>query len=624
MGFQARAEYANFITFVGFPRIFLLYLSKTLLSLHFRILTTENTVYKTNNLIVMKNLKISAIFFLVAAVLSGCGGVNKMIKDSNLVGYSVDPPVLEMHGGEVDATINVNYPAKYFNKKAIVTLTPVLRYEGGEKTLDPLVLQGQDVTENNKPISFDTGGKASKAINVAYEDEMMVSELVFNISASIKDKSTDLGQVKLADGIIVTPQLVQKKAALLSFSDKFQQIIPKSYEADIKYVINRADVRRSEMGKDEIAGLNETIQTTDVNERLELKGLEISAYASPDGELDLNTRLADKRQKSAEKYLAGQLKKAEIDIPEELMSMLSTPEDWEGFKKALEASDIQDKEMILRVLSMHSDPVVREQEIRNLSAAFEVIAEEILPQLRRSKFTVNMDKIGWSDDELKDLWANNADTLVLEELLYTATLFESKEDKLAIYSKAAEVAPKCVRAHNNKGVYLFKLGKVEEAQASFDAAKALKDHDNINNNIGAVALKNGDVAGAKEAFTASLGAGEKVNYNLGIVNVIEGDYESALNYFGNKPSFNSALAMYLNGDGEAAWRTAANLDQESPYRSYLLAVIAASQDKPEVVYENLKNAVENCKMPEMMKENAKKDLEFAKLWEEAEFKAIVE
>jgi len=547
-----------------------------------------------------------------------------MIKDSNLVGYTVDPAVLVMKGGQVDATISVKYPAKYFNKKVIVTLTPVLRYEGGEKTLEPLVLQGEDVTANNKSIAFNTGGSVSHPISFPYEDAMMMSELYFTISGSIKDKVADLGEVKLADGIIATAQLVSKKAKVLSFSDKFEQIIPDSYEADIKYVINRADVRRSEMGKEEITGMNETIKETDANERLELKGIEISAYASPDGELDLNTKLADKRQKTAEKYLAGQLKKAKIDVAESLMSMMSTPEDWEGFKKLMEASDIQDKEMILRVLSMHSDPVVREQEIRNLSAAFEVIAEEVLPKLRRSKFTVNMDKIGWSDDELKDLWANNPDTLVLEELLYTATLFEDKETKLAIYTKAAEVAPNCIRAHNNKGVVLFKMGKTAEAEAAFKTAKGLKDHDNVNNNLGAVALSNDDVAGAKEAFTASLGAGEKVNYNLGIVNIIEGEYESAINYFGNKPSYNAALAQYLKGDSEGAWRIAANLEEDSPLRSYLLAVIAASQDKADVVYDNLKKAVETCKDPQKIKDHAKKDLEFAKYFEEPAFKAIVE
>jgi len=517
-------------------------------------------------------------------------------------------------------------PAKYFNKKAVVTLTPVLKYEGGEKELESLVLQGQDVTENNKPISFDNGGKGSVSNTFTYEDEMLRSELYFNVQAAIKDKTADLGEVKLADGIIATPQLVYKNPKVLFFSDHYKQIVPKSYEADIKYVINRADVRRKEMAKEEIAELNEVIKKTDENERLELKGLEISAYASPDGELDLNTKLAGKRQQTAEKYLAGQLKKSKVDIADELMSLLSTPEDWDGFKLAMEESDIQDKEMILRVLSMHSDPVVREQEIKNLTAAFEVIKEEILPQLRRSKFTVSMEHIGWSDEELKGLWENNADTLVLEELLYTATLMEDNETKAAVYKKATMVDPGCLRAHNNLGAVLFQLEKVDEAETEFKASKAIKDTDIANNNLGAVALNKGDVAAAKEAFTASLGAGPKVNYNLGIVNIIEGDYESAVNYFGSEGSYNSALAKYLAGDDEGAWRTAANLEFEHPMRSYLLAVIASGQDKPEVALENLKNAVSSTEgdFAAWIKNRAPKDLEFAPLFNEPGFTSLME
>ncbi len=526
----------------------------------------------------MRNIKNLAIFILAAAVLSSCGGLNKMVKDSALVDYNVTPEVLEMHGGEVDMTIDVNYPAKYFNKKAVVTLTPVVRYEGGETTLDPLVLQGEDATDNYKLVSYDGGGKASLSTTFTYEDAMKMSELYYNVSAAIKDKTADLGEVKLADGIVVTPLLVQNNPKVIDFDNHFKQIVPESYEADIKYVINRADVRRAEMKKDEIGGLNETLQAANENERLELKGIEISAYASPDGELDLNTKLADKRQVTANKYLAGQLKKADIEVAEELMSLLATPEDWEGFKAAMEASDIQDKEMILRVLSMHSDPVVREQEIKNLTAAFEVIKEEILPQLRRSKFTVNMDKIGWSDEELVALISSDIDTLVLEELLYAATLVKDKEVKLAVLTQAAKVDPGCLRAHNNQGVVLYSMGKMEEAAASFKAAKAIKDHDIINNNIGAIALKNGDVAAAKEAFTASLGAGAKVNYNLGIISIKEGEYETALNYFGSDPSFNAALAMYLKGDTEGAWRTAANLEMKGGMGYYLRAVIAAGQD----------------------------------------------
>jgi len=268
--------------------------------------------------------------------------------------------------------------------------------------------------------------------------------------------------------------------------------------------------------------------------------------------------------------------------------------------------------------------VVREQEIRNLSAAFEVIAEEILPELRRSKFTVNMAHIGWSDEEIKEHWANNPDKLKLEELLYGATLFEDNETKAAIYAKATEVSPKCIRAHNNLGAVKFDMGDLEAAKASFAKAKDIKDTDIVNNNMGAVALAEGDVEKAKELFTAALGAGEKANYNLGIVSIIEGDYGAAINYFGAKPSYNAALAKYLNEDGTGAWTTVVNLPEENPYKYYLTAVIAASQDKPEVAYENLKNALAVCKQPDMLKDRAKNDLEFAKLWEEEAFKAIVE
>ncbi len=258
-----------------------------------------------------------------------------MVKEADQVSYKVTPEVLEMHGGAVDVTVDVNYPAKYFNKKAVVTLTPVLKYEGGEVALDPIVLQGEDVTENNKTITFETGGKASLSGSVDYADEMLRSELYVNAVAAVKDKTADLGALKLADGVIATPQLVHKSAKVITFEDHFQQIVPKAYEADIKYVINRADVRRAEMSKEEIGKLNEVIKKTDENERLELKGLEISAYASPDGELDLNTKLADKRKKSAEKYLAGQLKKSDVEVADELMSLLSTPEDWDGFKAVM-------------------------------------------------------------------------------------------------------------------------------------------------------------------------------------------------------------------------------------------------------------------------------------------------
>lgn len=569
----------------------------------------------------MKNFKNFALFILATAVLSSCGGLNKMVKNADQVSYQVTPEVLEMHGGEVPVTVDVQYPAKYFNKKAVLTLTPVVRYEDGETELEPLVLQGEDVTENNKVIAFDAGGSAKVSDSFEYEEEMMMSELFVKISAERKGKTAEFEDVKLADGIIVTPNLVEIDPKPLMMGDRFERITPDEYVTDIKYVINRAYVRRSETQKEGVTGLTEFLQKADENERIEMKNFEISAYASPDGPLDFNDELSGKRKESADQFIEGEIRQNEIDVAEELFSYLETAEDWEGFKELMEASDIQDKEMILRVLSMHSDPEVREQEIRNISSAFEEIKEKILPELRRSKFTVKIDKIGWSDEELQELWTSNPDTLKLEELLYTATLFDDFETKADIYKKASVAFPNCLRAHNNLGWALFKLGNYDEAEEAFMAAKEKKDMDVVNNNLGAVALVNGDVEKAKELFTSSLGAGDDVNYNLGIVNIIEADYDAAVNYFGSEPSYNAGLAMYLKGDDEGGFRTVVNLADETAKQYYLVAVIAASQDKPEVALDNLRIAVDK---DASLKERAKKDLEFAKLFNDPAFKEITE
>jgi tetratricopeptide (TPR) repeat protein len=418
-----------------------------------------------------------------------------------------------------------------------LTLTPVVKYASGETELEKLVVQGEDVTENNKVINFTTGGKEKVSTTFPYADEMMLSELVVKISGEAKGKTVEFEDIKLADGIIATPNLVEINPKTLTFSDNYKRIVPDEYVTDIKYVINRADVRKSEIKKEGVVELTDYLKKVDADDRMELKKLEISAYASPDGEYDFNDKLSQKREASADKYLNSTLKKADLDIAKELLSLLATPEDWAGFKKLMEASDIQDKEMILRVLSMHSDPEVREQEIKNISEAFEEIKVKILPELRRSKFTVSVDKIGWSDEELVNLWKSDPLSLNLEELLYTATLIDDMKTKADIYKRAVGVAGNCFRAHNNLGWAQFNLGQFDAAESSFMAAKQIKDNDVINNNLGAVALAKNDVAKAKELFTSSLGAGADVNYNLGIVNIIEGDYTKALNYFGSEPSF---------------------------------------------------------------------------------------
>jgi tetratricopeptide (TPR) repeat protein len=547
-----------------------------------------------------------------------------MVDKSSDVSYQVQPNPLEMHAGEVEVTIATKFPEKYFNKKAVVVATPVLKYEGGQAEFESTTLQGEKVEANNKVILYD-GGEYSYTGKVAYTDDMLRSGLYVEMSAQIKDKTPiDIPGIKIAEGVIATPALVMVNPKTILVGDKFQRIIPETYSADIHYVINKYNVRDSELSDEDIVNLQNKIKEASASDREEIKGAGISAYASPDGPEDFNDKLAQEREGSAERYLERVLKKAKVSEADadQFLSLKYTAEDWEGFKKLMEESDIQDKDLILRVLSMYSDPVVREKEIKNISSAFEEIAEKILPKLRRSMINVNIDNIGYSDEELAELVKTNPDTLKLEEILYAATLTDDLNEKLAIYQKAAENFPECFRAKNNVGHVYVKLGKVEEAKEAFMAAQKLKDNDVIKNNLGAIALLEGDIPKAEELFTSAMGAGDVVNYNLGIIKIKQGDYDAAVSYFGNEPSFNAALAQLLDGDTEKSLNTLNQMGEvDCGMVYYLKAVGSARSGREEGVLNNLRTAV--GKKSEL-KDHAKKDLEFAKYFENEAFKAIVE
>ena len=565
------------------------------------------------------------IFVAAAFVLTSCGGINKMKDNATQVSYEVTPNPLEMHAGEVQLTVQTNFPEKYFNKKAVVVATPFLKYEGGETEFESTTLQGEKVEENNKVISF-AGGDYTYTGKVPYQDEMMRSELMVKMSARIKDKEPiEIPGVKIADGIITTPNLVAVNPKAILVGDKFVRITPETYDADIHYIINKSDVRNSELKSEDVKILEEAVQEVKDAERKDVKGAKISSYASPDGDLEkINKPLSENRGTSAERYLKRVLKKAELSEAQEedFLKIVSTPEDWEGFKKMMEESDIQDKELILRVLSMYSDPEVREKEIKNISAAFEEIADKILPKLRRSVMTLDVEVTGYSDEELVDLAKNNPDTLKLEEILHAAALVEDWKEKLPIYEKASENFPKCFRAKNAVGFVNMKLENYAAAQKAFEEAQALKDANIIKNNLGAAILAQGDVAKAEELFTAAMGAGDEVNYNLGIIKIKQGDYKAAVNYFGSKPSFNAALANLLNGDNDKALSILGELgDVEWGMVYYLKAVASARGGQDEGVYNNLRTAVGK---KDKLKAYAVKDIEFAKYASNEAFTSIVE
>ncbi len=574
----------------------------------------------------MKRFKQNYLTSLMVAafVLSSCGGLNKMKDNATTVSYTVTPSPLEMHAGEVQVTIKTQFPEKYFNKKAVVVATPYLKYDAGETEFESTTLQGEKVEANNKVIAYD-GGDYTFSGKVPYKDDMMRSELMVRMSARIGDKEpVEIEGIKIADGIITTPVLVENDPKVILIGDKYVRVTPEYYEADINYVINKADVRDSELKAEDVKTFEGELKNAEAAENKDVKGAKVSAYASPDGDYEkINKPLSENRGESAKRYLERVFKKTKLTAAQQadFLNVMSTPEDWDGFKKLMEESNIQDKELVLRVLSMYSDPEVREKEIKNIAAAFEEIAETILPKLRRSVMTINVEVTGYSDEELVDLAKSNPDSLNLEEILHAAALMDNANDKLATYQKASENFPNCFRAKNAVGVVYMQMGKYAEAQKAFEAAKELKDENAIKNNLGASLLAQGDVAKAEEMLTSAMGAGDEVNYNLGIIKIKQGDYKSAVSYFGNKPSFNAALAQLLNGENDKALSTLNQLGDGDAMVSYLKAVASARGGQDEGVFSNLRTAVEK---DASLKDYAKKDVEFLKYFSNEAFTSIVQ
>jgi tetratricopeptide (TPR) repeat protein len=557
-----------------------------------------------------------------------------MVKMAAEVKYEVTPKVLEMHGDSVEATLKVTFPVKYFQKDAILEITPVLKYDGGEQAFKSLVLQGEEAQANNQVVSFTSGGTYSVTSKIAFVEGMRQATLVGRVKATVGKDSGELPEVKLADGTMATALLLEADAMPIAADDKFVRVTTESKEATIHFVINQATIRGQELKKEEIKALQDFVAASASKENVEFKGVEISAYASPDGPETLNTKLSENRMKNSESYFARELKKSKVAGLEEESFMLSkaTPEDWEGFKKLMQESDIQDKELILRVLSMYSDPVVREKEIKNIAAAYEVIAEDILPQLRRSKLIVNIAIVGYSDEELKELAVSNPDTLKVEELMYAASLVSDLNTKLSIYKKVASNFADDWRGHNNVGYIYLKQGKVAEAKAALEEAKKLDaSNTKVLNNLGVVAHMEGDIKAAKEYYDAAAGAGNQVSYNQALVAAKHGAYENALNLFVSSKynTFNFALVKMLNysvtknaDTYDAALGILSKVEnQDAANVSYLKAIIGARKQDTDLLFNNLRTAIEK---DASFKAYAAKDIEFAQYANDGTFKSIVE
>ncbi|MBR4687777.1 MAG: hypothetical protein IKP01_05610 [Bacteroidales bacterium] len=540
----------------------------------------------------MKSLKFLAAAAMIAATMS-CASIDKMAKMAENVKVTCDPGVLEAVNGSVDAVVSVNYPADYFNPKAIVEVTPVLVYEGGEAKMKPFIYQGVKVKDNYKVVSSE-GQTVKENVHFDFVEGMEKSRLELRAIARKGDKYINLPTKKVADGVNNTYMLVKRSGFVTPKADAYQEIISSTAEGQIKYLVNSADVRNSELKGQSVKDFLTAVDQINADERTTITGTEILAYASPEGPENRNNELADKRSATANKALKEMAKKHELSEA----TVKSLGEDWEGFQQLVKESNIEDKELILRVLSMYSDPAVRENEIRNMSQVFTALKGEVLPELRRARLIANVEYQNYTSEELLKLLNDNADVLDEEALLRTATLVKDDDQKEEIYKRAVSKFGSERAQFNLANLYLNqnKLSKAEEA-----LAKVHTSDGDVLNAQGVIALRKDDLATAANYFRRANTPDAKKN--LGIVQILSGDYDAAAKTLADVDGccHNTVLAYILTDQLDKASKAIHCNDQKV---IYLKAIIAARKGDAAGVREAMGKITSQA-----LRERAAKDIE---------------
>ena len=551
----------------------------------------------------IKKLYLPLVALLVLA-FSSCSKMGELSPDY----FTTNPEVLEAIGGKVPVTITGKFPEKYFKKNATVEVTPVLRWEGGEAKGQPATFQGEKVQGNDQTISYKTGGTYTMKASFDYVPEMAKSELYLDFKIKKGKKEYTIPSVKIADGVIATSELPTVNSANAAYApDAFQRIIKQAKEAQIMFLIQQANLRASELKSDSLKAFHkQVVAVAGDTKNYKLNNIEISAYASPDGGVELNTTLAENRQNNTEKYMNQQLKKGKIETE---VDAKYTAQDWDGFQELVSKSNIQDKDLILRVLSMYSDPEQRETEIKNISSVYKTLADEILPQLRRARLTANYDVIGRSDEEINAAFDTDAKVLSNDELLYAATLTNDNARKEAIYKKTVELYPNDFRAYNNLGMMAYANGDLATAENYFkQAASKNANAAEVNTNLGLIELTKGNVANAETYLSKSTGA-NTTNEALGNLYIKQGQYDRAVQAFGDTKTNSAALAQILAKDYNKAKSTLSAVKNPDAYTNYLMAVVGARTNNADLV----KSSMDKVKQQDAaLAAKAQNDREFAK------------
>ncbi|WP_308235909.1 tetratricopeptide repeat protein [uncultured Prevotella sp.] len=536
--------------------------------------------------------------------MASCSKMGPLSADN----FTVTPNPLESQGGKVAATVNGTFPEKYMKKKAVVTVTPELRYANGQVAKgQSATFQGEKVMGNDQTISYKVGGRYTMKTSFDYVPEMQKSDMYLTFDARKGKKVYNVPAVKVADGVIATSELYRRTLASengVIAPDTFQRVNAKKQEANIKFLINQANIRKSELKNNSVKEFIEMLKKINADrEGFNIQNVEIQAYASPEGGVKFNDKLAGQRKNQSEKYVKNTLKKTKVDAA---LDAHYTAQDWEGFQKLVAASNLQDKDVILRVLSMYEDPQEREQQIRNMSAGFQELANGILPELRRSRLIINYETIGRSDEQIKEQYKNDASKLSADELLYSATLDETPAKQEEIYKKTVEAYPNDYRAYNNLAALALAKGDKQAAQQyAAKAAQLGSDTPEAQANLGLISLINGNVQDAERAISKGANS-ENVKAALGALNIAKGNYAQAESDFGKTASNTAALAQILNKNYAAAAKTLDKVENPNAMTDYLHAIAAARRGNKFAAASYLKEALQK---DASLKEYADNDLE---------------
>lgn len=544
---------------------------------------------------------------LAAVLLAGCS-LPKMIKTIEDVKLEVNPSPVVLQGDEVSIDITGNFPPKYFAKKVTVEATPVLVWDGGEAAFETVKFQGVDAAGNGTVVSWENGKSISYMAKVPYEAAMKDNaRLELRMSGAQGDKTGEFPAVELSLGVMATQDLVQPDEQFVIAPDNFQRVMTYVQDLTFNYNYQSSAVKSAEYRDEDWKAAKDLMALAASADSVSVVGVATSSYASPEGEINLNEDLAMKRANSANKAVSRELAQKKIALDEAALRAMPKGEDWEGFKKAMRASEIADKDLILRVLEMYSDKNKREDEIKNIAKTYSEIEERILPDLRRSQVAITYTVSGYTDEELMDMGKNNADMLTVEELLFAATLFDDPNDKLEVYQNTTRVHADDFRGHNNVGVTLMALGRMKQAGEAFGAAQTLNPGNGIvQTNAGALARQNGDMNAAETAYGKASGSTE-LSYNKGVLAIAQGNYGRAISSMGNNTTLNLALAKILNDDANGARTTLENSGNDSAMASYMLAICAARLKDNAGVKKNIDAAL--AKDP-TLRARAQNDLEF--------------